>query len=122
MTTPSGAAMTPKRMRRVSSDTKAPAWLAARAASRARSDFHDLGLFGLDQVVDLMDVIVVDLLQILLGVLDVVLGHALHLLERLTRMSARVPNGNLPFLGELVDDLHELLATLLVHRRKGHAN
>src|SRR6478735_74153 len=119
---PSGAAMTPNRMRRVSSDTRPPASRAALRSPASRSDFHDLGLFGLDQVVDLVDVVVVDLLQILLGVLDVVLGDALHLLQRLARMRARVPNGNLPFLGELVNYFHELLPALLVHGRQRHAN
>jgi hypothetical protein len=36
------------------------------------SDFHDLVLFRLHERVDLRDILVVDLLQILLGVLDVV--------------------------------------------------
>src|SRR5689334_512494 len=120
--TPSGAAMTPNRTRRVSSDTNAPAMMPARATRRERSHFHDLGFLRLDQVVDLVDVVVVDLLQILLGVLDVVLGYALQLLERFAGMRSCVPDGDLPFLGELVDDFHELLAPLLVHRRQRHSD
>lgn len=53
---------------------------AARELGHALSDFHDLGLFGLDHAVHLVDVIVVQLLQILLGVLHVVLAHAIQLL------------------------------------------
>src|SRR5690348_15554857 len=112
--TPSGAAMIPTSTRRVSSDMRTPAWPAARAPCGG-SDFHDLGLFGLDQVVDLVDVVVVHLLQVLLGMLDVVLADALHLFQGLARVRARVPDGNLAFFGQLVDDLHQLLAPLLIH-------
>src|SRR3954462_3649167 len=118
--TPRGAAMTPNRTRRVSSDTKAPPVRPARATRPGRSHFHDLGFFRLDQVVDLVDVVVVNLLQLFFRMLDVILGDALQLLERFARVGTRVPNGDLPFLGELVDDLRELLAALLVHRRQGH--
>src|SRR4051812_47682378 len=59
--TATGAARTPKAIRLVSSELK------------RCSDLHDLGLFRLDQLVDLVDVIVMELLQILLGMLDVVL-------------------------------------------------
>src|SRR4051812_35388419 len=67
----------------------------ASSLMRAGSHFHDLGLFGLDQLVDLRDVVVVDLLQVLLGVLHVVLAHAAQLLQRVARMRARVPHGDL---------------------------
>src|SRR5437764_8025487 len=119
MTIPSGAATTANRTRRVSSDTKTPALHAARDGPAWTSDFHDLGLFGLDQVVDLVDVIVVDLLKILFSVLHVVFRNTLHFLQRLARVRAGMPNGDLPFLGELVHDLHQLLTPLLVHRRQG---
>ena len=69
-----------------------------------------------------MDVVVLDLLQVLLGVIDVVLGHALYLLQRLARMGTRVPNGNLSFLGELVNYFDKLLPSLLVHGRQRDAN
>src|SRR5690242_11648105 len=113
-----GAAMTPNRTRRVSSDTMSPASRAPRALSPPSSDFHDLGLFGLDQVVDLVDVVVVDLLEIFLGVLHVVLGDPLELLQGFAGVRAGMPNGDLPFFGELVNDLHEVFAALLVHRRQ----
>src|SRR5438874_10512115 len=109
--------MTPNRTRRVSSDTKAPTLHAARDAPSSTSDFHDLGLFGLDQLIDLVDVIVVDLLEIFFGVLDVIFGHTLQFLESFARMSPSVPNGDLPFLGQLVNDFHELFAALLIHGR-----
>src|SRR5215831_2575801 len=86
MPTTIGAAMTPNRTRRVSSELK------------RRSHFHDLGFFRLDQFVDLVDVVVVDFLQVLLGVLDVVLGHAGQLLHRVTGMRPRMTDGDLAFL------------------------
>src|ERR1051326_1914596 len=112
--TPSGAAMIPTSTRRVSSDMRTPAWPAARAPGGG-SDFHDLGLFGLDQVVDFMDVVVARRLQVFLGGLDVVLADTVQLFQGLARVRARVPDGDLAFLGELVDDLHQLLAPLLIH-------
>src|SRR5256885_5932347 len=122
MTMPSGAATTANRTRRVSSDTKTPALHAARDGPASTSDFHDLGLFGLDQVVDLVDVIVVDSLQILLGMLDVVLGHTLQFLESLAGVRPRMPNGDLPLLGELVNDFDKLFTPLLIHRGQWHAD
>src|ERR1051325_3211159 len=105
-----GAAATPNRTRRGSSELT------------LRSHFHDLGLFGLDQLVDLVDVVVVHFLNVLLGVLHVVFGNALQLLERLARVRARVTNGDFPFLGVPVPDFHQLFAPLLVHHRERHAN
>src|ERR1700716_1959545 len=60
-----GAATTEKRIRSASS--------LMRARLSAASDFHDLGLFGLDHLIELSNVVVVNLLQIFLGVLHVVL-------------------------------------------------
>ena len=50
--------------------------------------------FAFRSIVDLADVVVVDLLQVLLGVLDVVLAHAVELLEAVARVRARVANGD----------------------------
>ena len=58
-TTVTGAAITEKITRRVSSDTS--------------SDFHDFCFFPLQQIVDFHDVLIVQLLQILLGVFYIVL-------------------------------------------------
>src|SRR3954469_11417855 len=116
-----GAATTEKRVRFASSLMRGAQRAASDfpdAARRATSDLHDLGLFGLDHLVDLRDVVVVDLLEVLLRVLHVVLAHAIQLLQRIARVGASVPDGDLPVFGELVDDLHELLATLLVHLRQ----
>src|SRR6476661_1568792 len=99
-----GAAMTAKSTRSVSS------LMRVGSVDAKSSDFHDLGLFGLDHRIDLRDVVVVDLLQVLLGVLHVVLAHAAHLLEGVAGVRARVPHGDLAVLGQLVHDLHELLA------------
>src|SRR5262245_58973968 len=115
MTAPMGIATTAKRTRRVSSDTAAP-------SEGAGSHLHDLGLFGLDHVVYLVNEVVVQLLKVLLRVLHVVLGHAVQLLERVAAVGARMPNGDLPLFSQLVDDLHELLAPLLVHRRQGNTD
>src|SRR5439155_21146935 len=93
-----------------------------RVASARNSHFHDFGFFRLDQVVDLVNEVVVNLLQVFFGMLDVVLGHATQLLEDLATMCACVAHGDLSFLGELVHDLRELLATLGVHGRERHAN
>src|SRR5688500_15035549 len=84
------------------------------------SDFHDLGFLRLDQVVDAVDGVVVRLLEILLGVLLLVLGDAVHLLQRVARVRARVAHGDPAVLGHLVDDLHEVAPALLVQRRQRH--
>src|SRR5215208_2985928 len=109
-----GAATTAKRMRSASSDIG--------AGAVARSDFHDLGLFGLDHLIDLSDVIIVHFLQVLLRVLHIVLADARELLQRVARVRARVTNGDLAVLGELVHDLHQLLAALFVHLRQRHTD
>ena len=54
------------------------------------SDFHQLGFFRLDDVVDLVDMVIVDLLQVLLRVLDVVLGDTGELLQPVARLGAGV--------------------------------
>src|SRR6185312_6931428 len=90
----------------------------ARPAMPRPSDLHDLGFFHREQVFELRHVVVVQLLQILVRVLLVVLRHAVELL----RVLARVPDRDAPFLGELVHDLHQLSAPLLVERRQRHAD
>src|SRR5579864_9277296 len=110
--TATGAATMAKTTRRVSSDTD----------RQPGSDFHDLGLFGLDHVVDFANEVVVELLQVLLGVFDVVFRDALQLLEGITRMGTRMTYRDLPFFGELVHDLDQILASLLVHRGQRNPN
>src|SRR5215218_4638135 len=109
-----GAATTEKRMRSASSDIG--------AGAVARSDFHDLGLFGLDHLVDLPDVVVVDLLEVLLGVLHVVLAHARELLEAVAAVGAGMADRDLAVFRELVHHLHQLLGALLVHLRQRDAD
>src|SRR5450759_2541758 len=112
-----GAATMEKRKRFASSLMR-----AGGCCSSPASDFPDLRLFGLDHLIDLSDVVVVDLLQILLGVFHVVFAHAAELLQAVARMRPRMANGDLAIFGELVDDLHEILAPLLVHRRQRDAD
>src|SRR5215207_116082 len=84
------------------------------------SDFHDLGFLGVDQAVDLLDVLVGDLLDVLLGPRLVVLGHFLELLDLGHRLGPRVPDRDPPFLGQLVHHLHQILTALLAQRRQRH--
>ena len=73
-----------------------------------------------DQAVDLLDVLVGELLDVLLGPRLVVLGDLLELLDLRHRLGARVPHGDAAFLGQLVHHLHQLLAALLGQRRQRH--
>ena len=57
---------------------------AASSVVAHPSDFHDLRFFGLDQLVDLLDVLVGELLDVLLGARLVVLGDVLELLDLAT--------------------------------------
>src|SRR6266487_4405485 len=78
--TVNGAPTSANRIRRVSSDTS--------------SDFHYFCFLPLQQIVDLGDVLVMKLLQILLGVLDVVFGNLVELLQLVTRFGACVANAD----------------------------
>ncbi len=70
----------------------------------------------LQQVVEFGDEVVVQLLEVLLGVLQVVLGHLFESLEPVARLGTCVPKRYPPFHGNLVQDIHELLSPLLVER------
>src|SRR5690348_1662307 len=108
-----GAATTPKRMRFVSSEPKTYRSSLRRFAPALgilTSDLHDFCFLRLDQLVHFVDVVVVYLLQLLLGVLDVVFRHPTQLLQLLAGVSARVTNGDPAVFRVLVDDLDELLA------------
>src|SRR5688500_2770835 len=89
---------------------------------RGYSNLEDLGFLRLEQLLDLGDLAVVQLLQLLLGVLDVVLGDLVQLLEPVAGVGARVTDGDASFLGELVHDLHQIPPPLLVERGQGHAD
>src|SRR5438128_513097 len=99
--------------------TAPPSRIFARRSSPT-SDLHDLRLFGFDEVFHQLQVVVVQLLRVLLGVLLVVLGDVLGLLDLIDRLRAGATHADSAFLGELVHDLHQLLAALLRERRQGN--
>src|SRR5713101_5794022 len=101
--------------------TAPPSRIFARRSSPT-SDLHDLRLFGFDQLFHELQMVVMQLLHVLLGVLLVVLGDVLGLLDPGDRLGAGTPHAHAPFLGELVHDLHQLLAALLRERRQGNAD
>src|SRR5688572_18593627 len=86
------------------------------------SHLHDLSLFRFQQLVDLVDEIVVQLLQILLGVLLVVLGHLVELLDGVATMGARMADRDASLFRQLVDDLHQVATALLVERGQRYPN
>src|SRR5512146_2748699 len=96
--------------------------IRSRRSSLMPSDFHDLRFFDVDQLVDLLDVLVVQLLDLLLGPPLLVLGGVLQLLEPGDRVGAGVAHGDPALLGELVDHLDQLAAPLLGEGRQGHAD
>src|SRR5579872_3043083 len=143
--TVAGAATTPNKIRRASSDSGAlPAvatpWLVRDStkptmlmlewglpphtapAPSQHSDFQDICFFVFHQLVDLADEVVVQLLQLALGVLDIVLGDFVELLEAIARIGARVSHADAAFFRELVHDFHEIFAALLVERRDRDAD
>src|SRR4051794_19917455 len=89
------------------------------------SDLHDLGLFALQEVVDLCDVVVGELLHALLGgallvVADVaVLDQVPEVLDRVT---TNVSHRDATLLRHLPGDLHVFLAALLGQLRNGQAD
>src|SRR5688500_2369480 len=83
------------------------------ASSFTSSNFHDLCFFRLQKFVDLRDEIVVHLLQIALGVLDVILTGVLELLQPLAAFRPCMANSDSRFFRELVNDFHQLTAPLL---------
>src|SRR2546421_6743274 len=74
-------------------------WMRVRR-SGATLDLHDLGFLRLHRRVDELQVVVVQLLHILLGVLLLVLRDVLGLFDPADRLGARVADGDAPFLGE----------------------
>src|ERR1043165_5436103 len=78
-----------------------PALLSALTRTR-RSDGHDLGFLGREQLVDLVDDAVGQLLDLVLAATLVVLGDELvlgHLLGLLVGVAAQVAHGDLGILG-----------------------
>src|SRR5262245_55758303 len=88
---------------------------SSRAEARS-SDLHDLLFLPLEKVVDAVDVLVRDLLEPLLGpaflvVADLSVPH--QLLEVVHDVAPDVPDRDAALLGQVTDDLDELLAPLL---------
>src|ERR687897_3171096 len=102
---------------------------AARRPSRAPEhgapgaglDLQQLALLVLEHLVDLLDRRVRDLLELLLGSVEVVLREVAVLLERfevVTRLPTDVAHRHPTLLGAAPDDLHEIPAPLLGQRRE----
>ena len=86
---------------------------------------HDLGLFALQEVLDLRDVLVGELLDAILGApLLVVADVAVldELLEVVHDVAAHVSDRDPSLFGEVLDDLHELLAPFLRQLRDRQAD
>src|SRR4051812_1102966 len=86
----------------------------------APSDLHDLGLFGLQRVVELGHARVGELLELLLGAALVVLAGlagVLELAQVVHHVAADVADRHATLLGDVPDDLDELPAALLVELR-----
>src|SRR5437879_1440537 len=96
-------------------------WICASSSS-AILDLHDLRFFALHRFVDQTQMVVVQLLDVLLGLLLLILGDVLGLLDPPDGLRAGVPDGHAAFLRELVDHLDQLPAALLVKRRKRDAD
>src|SRR5207237_10933306 len=92
-------------------------WSSVRSDTGASgSDLEQLVLLVLHHPVDLFHVLVRELLELLLGALEVVRRDVAFLLqgfELMARGAAQVAHRDAAFLGLVLDDLHELLATLL---------
>src|SRR5947209_110841 len=104
--------------------TAPPSRICARRSS-PMSDLHDLRLFGFDQLFHELHMVVVELLRVFLGVLLVVLGDVLGLLDPVDRFGAGAAHADAPFLGELALHrlhrlVHRLLRLLEVIRERGH--
>ena len=85
------------------------------------SDFHDLFLFPVGDVVDLLDELISGFLDFLLAFLEIILGELaalLHSLELLDGVAADVANLNLAVLGDMSDILGDLLTLVLGERRE----
>ena len=92
---------------------------------RRRSDLHDLGFFVLQQLVDRVDVLVGELLHLFLGAVLLVgpdLARVDELLQVVHDVAAHVADGDPALLGDVPDDLDELLAPLLGELRDRQAD
>src|SRR5256884_3895070 len=90
--------------------------------SSAMLDLHDLRFLRLHRLVHLSQMIVVQLLNVLFGVLFFVLGDVLRLFGLADRVGTRVTDRHAALFGELVHHLHELAAPLFGERRQRNAD
>src|SRR5437879_2419078 len=98
-------------------------WTATGEESvRRASDFHDLRFFRLDRRVHRLEMLVVRLLHFFLGVLLIVRRDVFGLLDPVHRVGARMTDRDAAFLGELVNDFHQLFAAFLGQGRNGDAD
>src|SRR5690606_684065 len=96
--------------------TDATVALVAVMRSADRSDRHQFLFLALDHLVDVLDRLVGDLLDLVLGAAHVVLGDLLFLqqvLDLLVGVAAHVADGDLGILALAGDDLGQVAATLL---------
>src|SRR4029453_18680510 len=99
-----------------------PAEDAGQQPAAGHLNLRDLGFFALQEVVDLLDVLVGELLNALLGAMFVVRANALFFLQVVDHVTAYIPHRDPPVLGDLPRDLDELLAPLLGQLRDWEAN
>src|SRR5690606_15426149 len=88
---------------------------------RGTSDLEQLGFLVLDQVVDLLDVLVGQRLQLLLGLVDVVLADLAVLLQPLQLflgLTPQITHDDLGVLPLAAGDLHHLAPALLSELRE----
>src|ERR1041385_1641976 len=76
------------------------------SSSSGMLDLENLGLFGLQDVIDVLHVLVVELLDFLLGVLFLVFGDVLGFLDLADPLGARMPDGDAPLFREAMRHLH----------------
>src|SRR6185437_2826108 len=83
------------------------AWSGTRA-SAPPSHLHDFRFLRLHEFIEAAHVVIVQLLQLALGVLLVVFRHPVELLDAVPGAGARVTHRDTAFLGQLVHDLHQV--------------
>src|SRR5438445_10535375 len=85
----------------------APLTRICASRSSAILDLHDLRFLRLDRLVHLSQMIVVQLLNVLFGVLFFILGDVLRLLDLAVRVGTRVTDRHPALFGELAHDFHQ---------------
>src|SRR4051794_28089441 len=94
-------------------------------STSADSNFHDLGFFAVQELVDVLRVLVGELLEAVLAAVLVVCADVAvvdQLLQVVHAVAADVADGDAAFLGEMPHDLDELLAAFLGQLRDRQAD